>query len=58
MSETQYPNQQQLGRDSTWFLRSLVRKDGLKSQKRGSEKPRQTAGKKTKPGADRAWLIA
>jgi hypothetical protein len=44
MSETQYPNQQQLGRDSTWFLRSLVRKDGLKSQKRGSEKPRQTAG--------------
>jgi hypothetical protein len=50
MSETQYPNQQQLGRDSTWFLRSLVRKDGLKSQKRGSKNHAKQQGKKTKPG--------
>jgi len=48
MSETQYPNQQQLGRDSTWFLRSLARKDGLEGQKRRSKNQAKKQGWKIK----------
>jgi hypothetical protein len=51
MSETQYPNQQQLGRDSTCFLAFLVRKDGQKVRKGRLKKQAQKCrSKKPKPG--------
>src|SRR5579864_4839586 len=53
----QYPNQQQLGRDSTWFLQSLVRKGVQKSQKRRSQKAKfKKLRAKKQTRLDRAWL--
>jgi hypothetical protein len=49
------PNEQQLGRDSTWFLGPLIRKDGrvgkIDQKRRWNLKTGQEErSKKTKPG--------